>query len=129
MSLGIIYCVLLSVGSLLLLQHLDEVDDWRKSRQTSQGRQSLNVRSVKAVLARKEFCILWTTRFGMVLISQAVSGMYKAFGMQELRLGDEFLAEVGAVAGLFNCVGRILFGILVDKFPYKYVRDFFFVPM
>ncbi len=32
---------------------------------------------------------------------------------------DDFLARVGAIAGIFNCLGRLSFGVLVDKVSYK----------
>ena len=40
--------------------------------------------------------------------------------MGELAYEDSFLATVGSVAAVFNCVGRMLFGFLVDKVSYRY---------
>ena len=80
-----------------------------------------NFDSAKTILLRKEFYLLWLTRFGMVLISQCLSGFYKAFALKELSYNDEFIATVGAVAGIFNCIGRISMGFLVDKFSYRQV--------
>ncbi len=71
------------------------------------------------VLRYPETYLLWLTRFGVVLVSQGLSGLYKAFALGELGYHDDFLAHVGAIAGIFNCLGRITFGVLVDKINYK----------
>lgn len=77
---------------------------------------------MRQILNRREFYLLWITRFAMVLISQCISGLNKAYGLKALAFSDGFLTAVGAVAGIFNCGGRLAFGYLVDKISYKYVR-------
>ena len=87
----------------------------------------------KEALKRKEFYMLWVTRsqnppfinlstkmcllsrFCAVLITQSVSGFYKAFG-QSFIADDHFLSFVGAVSSVFNCTGRLFYGILMDRF-------------
>ena len=54
-------------------------------------------------------------RFCAVLITQSVSGFYKAFG-QSFIADDHFLSFVGAVSSVFNCTGRLFYGILMDRF-------------
>lgn len=56
----------------------------------------------------------------MVLIAQGLGGFYKAFGL-EMGMSDDFLAHVGAVAALFNCLGRFIFGWAVDHLQYKWL--------
>ena len=58
-------------------------------------------------------CLL--SRFCAVLITQSVSGFYKAFG-QSFIADDHFLSFVGAVSSVFNCTGRLFYGILMDRF-------------
>merc|ERR550532_2355079 len=72
----------------------------------------------KEALKRKEFYMLWVTRFCAVLITQSVSGFYKAFG-QSFIADDHFLSFVGAVSSVFNCTGRLFYGILMDRTSYR----------
>jgi len=72
----------------------------------------------KQALQRKEFYMLWLTRFCAVLITQSVSGFYKAFGQTFIQ-DDHFLSFVGAVSSVFNCSGRLFYGVLMDKTSYK----------
>jgi hypothetical protein len=81
-----------------------------------------SARNAFSVVSRREFYLLWLTRFGMVLLSQGISGYYKAYALKELGYRDNFLASVGATAGIFNCFGRLLFGFLVDRISYRLVR-------
>jgi len=72
----------------------------------------------REALKRKELYMLWLTRFCVVMITQSVSGFYKAFG-QSFIADDHFLSMVGAVSSIFNCSGRLLYGVLMDKTSYK----------
>merc|ERR1719422_2452961 len=67
---------------------------------------------------RKELYLLWFTRFSVVLITQSVSGFYKAYG-QTFIPDDHFLSFVGAVSSIFNCSGRLFYGLLMDRTSYK----------
>ena len=66
----------------------------------------------------KEFYILWVTRLSVVLITQVVAAMYKAFG-QTFIFDDQFLAMVGSISAVFNCSGRLVYGLIMDKTSYK----------
>ena len=46
--------------------------------------------------------------------SQTIAGFYKAFG-QTFIFDDHFLSFVGAVCSVFNCSGRLMYGLLMDK--------------
>ena len=61
--------------------------------------------SPRDALRRREFYLLWLTRFSVVLITQSVSGFYKAFGQTFIK-DDHFLSFVGAVSSIFNCSGE-----------------------
>ena len=72
----------------------------------------------KQALCRKEFYLLWITRLSVVLITQVVAAMYKAFG-QTFIFDDQFLAMVGSAASVFNCSGRLIYGLIMDKTSYR----------
>jgi hypothetical protein len=72
----------------------------------------------REALKRKELYMLWMTRFCVVMITQSVSGFYKAFGQSFIH-DDHFLSMVGAISSIFNCSGRLLYGVLMDKTNYK----------
>ena len=46
--------------------------------QEAEGNEERKVLSaVKSILTRREFYLLWIARFGVLLLSQAISGFYK----------------------------------------------------
>ena len=67
---------------------------------------------------RREFYLLWVTRLSVVMLSNVISAYYKAFGQSFIR-DDKFLSIVGAITSVFNCSGRLVYGIIMDKFAYK----------
>jgi predicted MFS family arabinose efflux permease len=91
------------------------------SKNKSKEDKKWSTRNAFSVVSRREFYLLWLTRFGMVLLSQGISGFYKAYALKALGYRDDFLASVGAAAGIFNCFGRLLFGFLVDRISYRLV--------
>ena len=52
------------------------------------------------------------------MLSNVISAYYKAFGQSFIR-DDKFLSIVGAITSVFNCSGRLVYGIIMDKFAYK----------
>lgn len=67
---------------------------------------------------RKELYLLWLTRLCVVLITQVISALYKAFG-QTFIYDDHFLSMVGSVCAVFNCTGRLFYGLIMDKTAYR----------
>ena len=58
-------------------------------------------------------------RLSMVLMSNGISAFYKAFGQTFIH-DDKFIGQtVGGLFPVFNCVGRVFWGILMDKTAYK----------
>merc|ERR1719507_376187 len=72
----------------------------------------------KEALMRREFYLLWVSRFCANMITLSVAGFYKAFG-QSFIADDHFLSLVGAVSSVFNCTGRLFYGILMDRTSYR----------
>ena len=52
------------------------------------------------------------------MLSNVVSAYYKAFGQTFIR-DDQFLSMVGAITSVFNCSGRVLYGLVMDRWAYK----------
>ena len=50
------------------------------------------------------------------------TGFYEAF-RQTFITDDHFLSMVGAVSSVFNCSGRLFYGVFMDRFSYKYVTN------
>ena len=69
-------------------------------------------------LQRKEFYLLWVTRLSVVMLSNVISAYYKTFGQTFIR-DDRFLSIVGAITSVFNCSGRLVYGLIMDRFAYK----------
>merc|ERR1719312_1849716 len=74
--------------------------------------------SWKKAFRRKELYLLWVTRLSVVLITQVIANIYKTFG-QTFIYDDHFLSTVGSVSSFFNCSGRLLYGLIMDKTSYK----------
>ncbi|TRY78835.1 hypothetical protein TCAL_06757 [Tigriopus californicus] len=72
----------------------------------------------REAIRRREFYILWLTRFSVVLVTQTIAGFYKAFGQTFIE-DDHFLSLVGAICSIFNCSGRLFYGLLMDKTTYR----------
>jgi len=72
----------------------------------------------KEALLRREFYMLWVSRFCANMITLSVAGFYKAFG-QSFIADDHFLSLVGAVSSIFNCSGRLFYGIFMDRTSYR----------
>ena len=72
----------------------------------------------RQMLRRFNFYMLWLMMFcnGVAVVFVAI--VYKFFGLSFIE-DDHFLAVVGSIAAVFNCLGRILWGLLADKVSYK----------
>ena len=52
------------------------------------------------------------------MLSNVISAYYKTFGQTFIR-DDRFLSIVGAITSVFNCSGRLVYGLIMDRFAYK----------
>ena len=71
------------------------------------------------MLKKSNFYFLWCMFFANSQAILFTSTLYKFFG-QGFIGDDHFLAIVGSVAAIFNCSGRVIWGIVADKISYKY---------
>jgi len=70
-------------------------------------------------LRTKAFYLLWVNRLSNVMISDIITGLYKSFGTTFIK-NDKFLSLVGTIASVFNCSGRILYGVIMDNSSYRF---------
>lgn len=72
------------------------------------------------MLKKPSFYMLWFAFMfnGMTVLFTAT--LYKFFGLKAVTEDDHFLAVVGSVSAIFNCVGRIFWGFVADRVSYKF---------
>ncbi len=75
--------------------------------------------SPKQVLTKPAFYILWFMFLSNGMGVMFTATLYKIFGLQFIE-DDHFLALVGSVSAIFNCAGRIVWGLLADFVSYKF---------
>ena len=71
------------------------------------------------MLKKVNFYLLWYMFLANGMSTAFIATLYKFFG-QTFILDDHFLATVGSVSAIFNCSGRIVWGLLADKVSYKF---------
>ena len=114
--LGGIYLTLGMIACLLITQ---PPDDWLdKNAGEDDVKLSQEYVTPFEAFKRRELYLLWITRLSVVLISNVISGFYKAFG-QTFIFDDQFLGLIGAITSVFNCTGRLFYGLIMDKTAYK----------
>jgi len=118
--LGLTYLVI-TFAAITLIKVPSE-EESVTSIEPSSDRESLwdfFVAVIKTTLTRREFYLLWITRFCYSIVTQAVSGFYKSYGLTFGDNLDHYLSTVGALSSLFNCVSRVLFGFIMDRTSYR----------
>ena len=73
----------------------------------------------KQVLLKPNFYILWFMFLSNGIAVIFTSTLYKIFG-QEFITDDHYFAAVGSVSAIFNCAGRIVWGLVADLVSYKF---------
>ena len=73
----------------------------------------------KQVLLKPNFYILWFMFLSNGMAVIFTSTLYKIFG-QEFITDDHYFAAVGSVSAIFNCAGRIVWGLVADLISYKF---------
>ena len=75
------------------------------------------------MLRKPNFYMLWIMFFANGTVIVFVATLYKVFALSSAfthAIDDHFLAAVGSVASIFNCLGRIVWGLLADRISYKF---------
>ena len=75
--------------------------------------------SPRQVLTKLNFYILWFMFLSNGMAVMFTATLYKIFGQGFIH-DDHFLAIVGSVSAIFNCSGRIVWGLIADLVSYKF---------
>ena len=75
--------------------------------------------SPRQVLTKPNFYILWFMFLSNGIAVMFIATLYKVFGLGFIH-DDHYLAAVGSVSAIFNCSGRIVWGLLADLVSYKF---------
>ena len=111
--------IYLGLGLLACLLITQPPEDWLSQfkDETTSNLDNEYVTPLEA-FKRKEFYLLWITRLSVVMLSNVISAFYKVFGQTFIK-DDKFLSVVGSISSVFNCSGRLLWGLVMDRFSYK----------
>ena len=75
--------------------------------------------SPRQVLTKPGFYILWFMFLSNGMAVMFTATLYKIFALEFIH-DDHFLAIVGSVSAIFNCSGRIVWGLIADLISYKF---------
>ena len=110
------------------------LDNGEREEQTSRRRSDWDASSVSSatwtknivmslrplqVLRKANFYILWFMFLCNGIAVLFTATLYKFFGNSFIK-DDHFLATVGSIAAIFNCLGRIIWGLVADRVSYKF---------
>ena len=74
--------------------------------------------NISEVVRVPAFYMIWFMYALTAILPGVLSAYYKTFGETYIT-NDRFLTTVGSVASIFNASGRIFWGFLSDKLPFK----------
>lgn len=72
------------------------------------------------MLKKLSFYMLWLVFLFNGMVTLFTATLYKFFGLGVVTQDDHFLAIVGSVSAIFNCLGRIFWGTVADRVSYKF---------
>jgi len=116
-----IYASLLAIGFFLCVEKKSTSNS---SKGFAQIRECL-VYLYKHGLTHYSFHLLFTTRMLSMVIIGGIIAHWKTFSL-EISSDDQLLSVVGGGNGIFSAVSRILVGVLIDRFCYRYVMFGFY---
>jgi len=70
------------------------------------------------MLRTPSFYHLWSMMLLAGFSVSFIATLFKVFGLTFID-DDQFLATVGSMSAIFNCAGRIVWGLVADKFSYR----------
>ncbi|KAM3173125.1 hypothetical protein ACTXT7_013111 [Hymenolepis weldensis] len=74
--------------------------------------------TVKQALRSIDFYILWFIVFLDIIPVVLLTSTYKIFGF-DIGFQEDFLTPIATCTAVFNCLGRVFWGFMVDKFSLK----------
>ena len=102
-----------------ILTKADDVCDKNDEKGADSSSDSFKV-NVISLFKRPEFYILWIMFFCIGIICTFTASLYKSFGFEIVTSDDTLLSLMGAVAAIFNCLGRIIWGLTADLTDYNF---------
>ncbi|KAK7069076.1 hypothetical protein SK128_018270 [Halocaridina rubra] len=100
-----------------LLAAAEDIDLTEFGASSSPG-QMVKELQPKEVIRNKTFYVFWMIYLLNTIAVGYINAMYKSFGQTFIN-DDHFLAQIGSFASIFNAVGRVLWGRLMDKTSFK----------
>ena len=73
------------------------------------------------MLRTLSFYHLWSMMLMAGFTVSFIATLFKVFGLTFID-DDQFLATVGSMSAIFNCAGRIVWGLVADKFSYRFAH-------
>ncbi|XP_042863506.1 oxalate:formate antiporter-like [Penaeus japonicus] len=134
-TLGVIFLVMQYTGCLLLSKpkndhHLCQQEEGEGLLEPSETENAeerepistavLTDRDLKPMemIRNKTFYQFWLIYFFNTIAIGYINAMYKSFGLSFI-LDDHFLAVIGSLSAIFNAVGRVFWGRLMDKTSFR----------
>ncbi|XP_023347667.1 uncharacterized protein LOC111716443 isoform X2 [Eurytemora carolleeae] len=116
------YAILLILGILLCTEYIEPKIESKerksvllKTRIVESGRYVFQVG-----LKTKEIYLLAFCRFALLTVGGGLLAHWKGLSLR-LNSDDQIISIIGGVNGLVSCIGRILAGILIDRFSFNRV--------
>ena len=98
---------------------LEELTNSTK-KETSTTNDSIQDVPPHKVFTKVKFYIVWCMFLIAGIVATFINSLYKTFGFEDITHDDHFLTIVGSISAVFNCIGRVLWGILADITDYKF---------
>jgi MFS family permease len=106
-------------GDVMSLDHRKADFESSIASSTSWTKNVVTSLSPLQVLRKMNFYILWFMFLFNGIAVLFTATLYKFFGNSFID-DDHFLATVGSIAAVFNCLGRIAWGLIADRVSYKF---------
>ncbi|KAM3183884.1 hypothetical protein ACTXT7_009469 [Hymenolepis weldensis] len=107
----------LQIIGCLIIRKKPSLEDDVIATDAARAKEPFNM-SPKQTLKCRYFYFLWLLMFCNIIPITLLTSSYKIFGNKFLA-DDVYLTTVGTLSSLFNCLGRVFWGFLVDKFSFK----------
>ncbi|VDN16575.1 unnamed protein product [Dibothriocephalus latus] len=97
---------------------LVSTSDLDESRDEEEQMEEMSNSTITQALRSAGFYIIFSIIFLDVIAVTIQSATFKVFG-KDCHLDDWFLTTIATLSSAFNCIGRITWGFIIDKFSFK----------
>ncbi|XP_023342097.1 uncharacterized protein LOC111711868 isoform X2 [Eurytemora carolleeae] len=121
-----IYIVLFTIGFLLCTEYKDETKiDLEKTEKPVPNFEAVKTRIKdstnyiqKVGVRSREFYLLSFARYALLVVGGGIFMHWKGLSLR-LSSDDQMISIIGGINGLMSCIGRIVVGILIDRFSFN----------